>query len=164
MKALTLWQPWASLIAVGAKRHETRSWPAPATILGERIAIHAAVRPVDRRFRSPCALGTLDTQFDRMCCRQLGLDWAAPDDDQLPRRGLPYGVVVATAIVHDCHKAEAVAYRLKTRGTPDDLDDLLSGDFTFGRYAWELRDVRVVEGGSPVRGRQGVWNYDGPLP
>ncbi len=26
MKAITLWQPWASLIAIGAKQYETRSW------------------------------------------------------------------------------------------------------------------------------------------
>ena len=42
MPALTLWQPWASLIAIGAKSIETRSWPAPAGLVGERIAIHAA--------------------------------------------------------------------------------------------------------------------------
>lgn len=42
MRALTLWQPWASLVAIGAKTIETRSWPAPASAVGERIAIHAA--------------------------------------------------------------------------------------------------------------------------
>ena len=29
MKALTLWEPWASLIARGHKIVETRSWSAP---------------------------------------------------------------------------------------------------------------------------------------
>ncbi len=41
MKALSLWQPWATLIAVGAKRMETRSW-APQ-YRGE-LVIHAAKR------------------------------------------------------------------------------------------------------------------------
>ncbi len=27
MKALPLWQPWATLVAIGAKKVETRSWP-----------------------------------------------------------------------------------------------------------------------------------------
>jgi activating signal cointegrator 1 len=40
--ALSLHQPWASLIAIGAKRFETRSWPAPKAMIGRRIAIHAA--------------------------------------------------------------------------------------------------------------------------
>ena len=39
IKTITLWEPWASLIAVGAKKHETRSWPT--NYLGQ-IAIHAA--------------------------------------------------------------------------------------------------------------------------
>lgn len=43
--ALTVWQPWASLVAVGANRYETRSWPAPQTLQpGDLLAIHAAAR------------------------------------------------------------------------------------------------------------------------
>ncbi len=44
MKALTLWQPWASLIVLRHKRFETRSWKMDG-LIGERIAIHAAKRP-----------------------------------------------------------------------------------------------------------------------
>ena len=50
MKALTLYQPWASLIAIGAKQFETRSWPAPRTAIGDVVAIHAG-RKEDRSFR-----------------------------------------------------------------------------------------------------------------
>lgn len=46
MKAITLHQPWASLIACGAKPYETRSFPPPAGLIGRRIAIHAAARKV----------------------------------------------------------------------------------------------------------------------
>ena len=41
MKAITIWQPWASLIACGAKKYETRSWP---TKYRGPIAIHAAAK------------------------------------------------------------------------------------------------------------------------
>lgn len=41
MKALTIWQPWATAIAIGAKRIETRSWE---THYRGPIAIHAAAR------------------------------------------------------------------------------------------------------------------------
>ena len=47
MKALTLHQPWASLIADGRKAIETRSWPPPRTLIGKRIAIHAG-KEIDR--------------------------------------------------------------------------------------------------------------------
>jgi hypothetical protein len=50
MKALTVWQPWASLIIIGAKPYEFRGMSCLAYINppkpGERIAIHAAARPV----------------------------------------------------------------------------------------------------------------------
>lgn len=45
MKALTIWQPWASLLVSGQKKYETRSW---ATAYRGPIAIHAAMRPVRR--------------------------------------------------------------------------------------------------------------------
>src|SRR5271154_3146538 len=41
MKALTLWQPWASLMAMGHKKVETRVWE---TKYREPIAIHAAMQ------------------------------------------------------------------------------------------------------------------------
>ena len=44
MKAITLWQPWASMVAMGLKQNETRSWAPPKALIGERIAIHAAKR------------------------------------------------------------------------------------------------------------------------
>ena len=42
MKALTVYQPWASLIACGSKTLETRRW---ATKYRGPLAIHAAKRP-----------------------------------------------------------------------------------------------------------------------
>lgn len=45
MRALSLWQPWASLIAEGHKTIETRRWThPPEAIVGQRLAIHAAKR------------------------------------------------------------------------------------------------------------------------
>lgn len=39
MKTISLWQPWASLVAIKAKRIETRSW---YTSYRGPLAIHAA--------------------------------------------------------------------------------------------------------------------------
>jgi hypothetical protein len=44
--ALTVWQPWASLIAIGAKPFEFRGWRAPTSLIGKHLAIHAGARPV----------------------------------------------------------------------------------------------------------------------
>jgi hypothetical protein len=40
MKALSLQEPFASLVCNGRKRVENRSWAPPASLIGERIAIH----------------------------------------------------------------------------------------------------------------------------
>lgn len=44
MKAFTIWQPWATLIMVGAKPFEFRSWPVPSWLVGQDIVIHAGAR------------------------------------------------------------------------------------------------------------------------
>ncbi len=41
MKALTVIQPWAWLIATGQKLVENRSWKPPEHMIGQRIALHA---------------------------------------------------------------------------------------------------------------------------
>ena len=44
MKCLSVRQPYASLIMAGTKRREYRSWKPPATLIGQRLAIHASLR------------------------------------------------------------------------------------------------------------------------
>ncbi|WP_242095447.1 ASCH domain-containing protein [Sphingomonas sp. CROZ-RG-20F-R02-07] len=41
MRAISLWQPWASAVILGHKRIETRHWSTPFT---GRMAVHAAKR------------------------------------------------------------------------------------------------------------------------
>lgn len=44
MKALTVWQPWASLIVGGWKPYEFRPRAAPSWVESQRIVIHAGKR------------------------------------------------------------------------------------------------------------------------
>lgn len=44
MYALTLWRPWDQAIIHGPKRVENRTWPPPANLIGETIALHAGAR------------------------------------------------------------------------------------------------------------------------
>lgn len=48
MKALTLWQPYASAIAVGLKKYETRSWK---TSYRGPLVIHASVKPLTKEYQ-----------------------------------------------------------------------------------------------------------------
>lgn len=54
MKALSLWQPWASLIADGRKKVETRSWNM---LYRGPLAIHASKR------------------VEKDACEDFGYDW-----------------------------------------------------------------------------------------
>ena len=55
MKTISLWQPYASLIAAGEKTIETRGWAPPKGVMGQRIAIHAAkaIETADVRGQGP---------------------------------------------------------------------------------------------------------------
>jgi hypothetical protein len=48
LKVLTLYRPWAWLVAAGHKAVENRRWGPPAAMVGQRIAIHAGAT-IDRR-------------------------------------------------------------------------------------------------------------------
>lgn len=52
MRAISLLQPWATLVALGAKRRETRSWP---TRYRGPIAIHAS-KGMPRASEEACSL------------------------------------------------------------------------------------------------------------
>lgn len=139
MKAISLWQPWASLVADGAKLIETRHWPAPARLAGERIAIHAAKTRAhlflvgDEPFRS--ALGP----------------WP---------REIPLGVIVATAELIACELITA-DLRAEVRSELG-AAELVFGDFTDGRYAWHLGRVRPLAEPIPTVGRQGFFDVPDP--
>ena len=45
MKAITIKQPWASLIVHGIKDIENRTWPCPDKYIGQKILIHASLKP-----------------------------------------------------------------------------------------------------------------------
>lgn len=44
MKAITIKQPWASLIVHGIKDIENRTWPCPEKYIGQRVLIHASAK------------------------------------------------------------------------------------------------------------------------
>ena len=66
----------------------------------------------------------------------------------------PMGCILATAELVDCIKitSENIATL-----TPDEL---VLGDYTLGRYAWKLENVKLLPEPIPAKGRQGLWNWE----
>lgn len=134
MKVITLYQPWASLIALGYKTIETRSWSTPYR---GPLAIHAGKKWtwVEKDAKSQ-AIGWL---------RDRGQDV----------RGLlgqtPLGSIVAVADLIDCQ-----GFNTSTHEFTD--YDHAFGDIRSGRFAWFLANIRALEQPIPFQGMQGLGN------
>lgn len=184
MKALTLSQPWASLVAIGAKRIETRSW---GTNYRGPLAIHAAKNFSDIArqlcYTEPFASALIDVE---------GVLYSNSDE-------LPTGVVVAVVELTDVLPIYATDESIPagTRGVSLEHDqgpatvwvwrptelagqklymgesgwspkkengwagehEAAFGDYRSGRRAWLFDDVRAVDP-VPARGRQGLWTLE----
>lgn len=167
MKALTIWQPWASLIACGAKRYETRSWP---TKYRGPIAIHAAAKDpnklplqgkeaLERAVREEIDAG----RCPEWCFMPTGAVIATaelvnvwhivyhPGPNVDKARHIDIGAESMTEDKHDPHFGDYFV--------PTDKEIIL-GDWTPGRYAWELANVKALPEPIPVKGKQGLWNFE----
>lgn len=136
MRCVPLHQPWASLVAKGAKRVETRHWPTPRTILGERVGIHACV-----------------TREHLDLCRESPFNLYVPDESELP-----FGAIVATAVIAACVQ---MTERNVAKVREERPHEYAFGDWTPGRYAWVLQEVRPLP--RPVKrltewAGQGIFN------
>ena len=184
MKVLSLHQPYATLIAVGQKTIETRSWRAPASMIGQRFAVHAAQkRPADYWCRSnadPIYPSALFPLYDRGRC--IDEQETADGEWWRYRWAGPLGCVVATARLADCvpmvvtptyphpcvilgsaFDQSPTMYFPYPRGVSaeDDGsriidDDVPFGDFRPGRFAWLLDEVQPLDTPIPFKGGQGL--------
>lgn len=144
MKALTIWQPYASLIAIKAKRYETRSWP---TKYRGPLAIHAAAKNPAEVFK------ILDTDIFELIEKAL-----EPEGDKnisrLRVKCLPTGKLIATARLTDCI---LITEDFAASVSPEER---AFGDWTPGRYAWKLEEVEILASFPDIKGKQGLWNFE----
>ncbi len=151
LPALTLWQPWATLVVAGVKPYEFRRWPVPKRFWGTRIAIHAGARPVRR--------SEIDDLIASIRIEQgwgTALD-AEPALDILLRiqerpEFLPRSVVLGTAVMGKpvpAVEAVVAAYGESFRGDSNRIDHQVFG--------WPLTDIVRFDEPAPARGAQGFW-------
>ncbi|MBH0333691.1 2-oxoglutarate dehydrogenase E1 [Brevibacillus brevis] len=146
MKAITIHQPWATLIALGEKRFETRGW---STNHRGPIAIHAA-KKVDKE----------------ICLEE-------PFRSVLEKHGhtadnLPTGAVIAVANITECwsvgenHQGGMPVLFNGDEGQMKRicLQEDSFGWFEHGRFVWEMTDVKPFDP-VPAKGQQGLWNWGG---
>jgi hypothetical protein len=147
MKCLSLWQPWATLVAIGAKQCETRSWE---TLYRGPIAIHAAKKR-SRELRNLCLRQNAGDDRLILCLRQN-----AGDADRLITESLPFGAIIAVATLSKCERIDPLT-------TPMDDQERAFGDYTTGRFRWDLDNVRALHEPIPFKGHQGLFDIPDSL-
>lgn len=149
MKALTIWQPWASLIMIGAKPYEFRTWDyrvRERSLEFSRIVIHAGARPVKA------------IEVDDIIRRTEDDDGSLIPDKALP---LLYRL-------RDAYKCQGVVELSAGLGTavlarPRNVNAIFkkpdSDRLHHHMWAWPLTDIKPFSHPIPVRGAQGFWQW-----
>lgn len=155
IKVVTVWQPWASLIAIGAKPYEFRGWAAPVAVRGQRIGIHAGARKVKLQ-EIWDLIGAL--QSDKAWETCLRPDLALPllsrafvEPDILPR-----SAILCTAMLGEPLNAMDIVHEF---GGP--VNDSSRNEHS--NFAWPLADIEPLLPPVEATGMQGFWNYGGAL-
>lgn len=134
VKAISLWQPWASLWAAGIKINETRSRPTSHRGL---LAVHAALK---RDRLGPIVYSDVPVM---RTAGKLALSYS----------NLPFGAIVGVVEITHCFPTGAFDW--------DPLECKL-GNFAPGRFAWRAENARLFKDPIPCKGLQGFFNVDIP--
>lgn len=158
IKAISLWQPWASLIAVGAKKYETRSW-----VSNHRgpLLICAAQRGMSKQdfFTMVLASPAIRKALRPLIDYPEELEITSYLWTHLLERDLPFGKAVAIAYQTGCYRTEDFINNPEVY--PLSENERAFGNFSPGRYAWKLENVRAIEPFT-VKGRQGLFEVEIP--
>jgi hypothetical protein len=156
MLALTIWQPWASLVMIGAKPFEFRGksyleyMGHPA--IGDRIVVHAGARKM-----RVAEVADLLNKLDDPNNDNTGLDhtkaktllqriWSQPS---CAFQALPLGAGLGTAVIGEPRYAGEIFER--------NIIDSDRGDYF--NWAWPLTHIEPFMPPIPMRGLQGFWRW-----
>ncbi len=135
MKALTIQQPSASLVADGEKPVENRSW---RTSYRGALAIHAGL---GTRYLTRQELLEYPTGVIVATCRLIG--------------------VMDVALFAECLRTPTGHYCLRHNGWDiADVRKWLAHKYTEGPYAWVLSDVKKLDEPIPATGKRGLWDWE----
>lgn len=131
MKAISLWQPWASFMAAGIKKNETRHW---ATSHRGPILIHAAKRKPTKS----------DLEFFWLKLSEHGIAGGRLWD-------LPFGAILCRVDLMDCQQ-------IGHENSPLEKElEYHLGNYDHGRYMWITDNLVKFEKPIPWKGSQGIF-------
>jgi hypothetical protein len=153
-KVLTLWQPWALLLAGGEKLIETRPSPTQWTIEKGTYLIHAAKKMDNWLFdlaRTEPFKTSLSDIFNRT------------------RMVMQFGAIIGAIEVKECCEIfhvenNTAAIKRELGGFTDWVTkkEFLFGNYEKGRYAWLCQNPRILKTPIPYKNGQGYYqNFKG---
>ncbi len=131
MKVLSLREPWASLILLGKKRSETRSW---RTNYRGPLCLHASAARINHR----------DPHIQEL----LAL---------IPGASMAYGKILCRCVLADCVPMDGAFLEEMERHKTERL----CGEYAPGRFAWMLENIEPLERPIPAKGMLGLWEWEG---
>ncbi|MEN6537819.1 MAG: ASCH domain-containing protein [Bryobacteraceae bacterium] len=138
MMLISLWEPWATLVAAGAKKVETRSW---STRYRGWLAIHASSR------------GLLKSDLEALMNVRPLFRLA------LLGERLSTGCIVAVARLVDCCRIDEDPYLpdvFRRHPQLDPVQEREFGNFATGRWAWVIGEVHRLPRPLLFKARQGL--------
>lgn len=145
IKALSLWEPWGSLMGLSLKRVETRdAWVDRVKYRG-LVAIHTASEKT-QAFRP--------SDYDPT---QPFMQWMQKFHDEgiLDMYHLPYSNIIAVGEWVETVSTESIRDTLSPQ-------ELAFGDYRDGRRGLLFKNMRRLATPIPISGHQGFWNWDMP--
>lgn len=144
LRAVSLWQPWATLIAIGAKRFETRDWPTdhvgPLAIQATKSIPDEYRESIERLLRTRAFVDVLEP---------LGYHTLAD---------FPMGKIVAITTLDRCLRVTPmVRGMVQGNGEARGVDEIAYGDYAEGRYAWALGEPIELKRPVDCRGDRKLW-------
>ena len=137
MKVLSLLQPWATLVVMGAKKIETRSW---TTRHRGELLIHASSGKA-------AALLALESPFKKY----------------IPAfHSLPFGCIIGKVNLEDILPIEAFGLTGEKLNELT-IEERAFGDYSAGRFGWILSEPIAFAKPIGIRGHLHLWEYPGPL-
>lgn len=145
VSAITLKQPWATLVVKGIKDIENRTWKCPEKYIGERILIHAAAKG----WRWIEVINYLSANA-KAVLNSFGYDaiWL---------KQLPTCSIIGSVKIVDCVINHPSIWAEKT-------DMLKLGKLTIEQqkpvYNWVLAEPIEFEKPIPAKGKLSFWQFD----
>lgn len=157
MKVISLLQPWASLVVLGHKKIETRSWDTPYR---GPLLIHAS-----KRWDANLSLTISKINAYELLC-QAGYEW----DCLGKKTTFPLGAIIdrveliTTFPVEMLLRSDADGIYFNEHSVSFTEQEKAFGDYSDGRYGWLLSRPMRFDKPLPCKATPGLWNFELPEP